>query len=436
VGFQYQDQKADYTTDYLIHAQAPLYIKCLISEEACSGDSSGGYNSKEFYAEALIPIAKNLPGVELLNLDIGVRHSNYSLFGATTKSQAKLEYKPVKTVLLRSTFAQVFRAPTLIDLYAAPLNTSSTFADPCYGTNAASVAANPNVAKACDGAWQQNGAYAYNGTSQVTGLITSNPTLKPETGHVWTAGFVVQAPFVENLALTADYWNYDIKNIITQLDPNYSVTQCLATGADQFCSLIHRYTTGNNQGQMEVFGLPNVNLGELKTDGVDADLTYTVHSTPVGSFKFDLSGTFLNSYDSIALAGSAPLRIAGTYDRQFGNYAKYRSLGVVSWSYLDFEALFSTQFIDHLVVKHPATQAPGVHGGPNPDLQVPSIIYFNMTFGYTVKASNTKVMAGMQNIADKQPPVLYQNNVVNANTDVSTYDTIGRRFFLSFQQKF
>jgi iron complex outermembrane receptor protein len=42
----------------------------------------------------------------------------------------------------------------------------------------------------------------------------------------------------------------------------------------------------------------------------------------------------------------------------------------------------------------------------------------------------------MQNIADKQAPIMYQNNVTNANTDVYTYDTIGRRWLVSFLQKF
>ncbi|HEY3657521.1 MAG TPA: TonB-dependent receptor [Steroidobacteraceae bacterium] len=436
VGFQYQDQKADYNTDYLIHAAAPLYIKCLISQEACSGDSAGGYSSKELYAEALVPILKDLPGVNLLNLDVGVRYSDYSLFGSTTKFQGKLEYKPVKDVLLRGTFAQVFRAPTLIDLYAAPLNTSATFSDPCYGSTPAAAAANPNLAKACNGAYQVVGGYSYPGTAQITGVITSNPNLKPETGHVWTTGFVVQVPFVPNLSVTADYWNYDIKNIITQLDPNYSIQQCLTSGAAQFCDLVHRYLTGNNQGQIEVFALPNVNLGELKTNGVDADINYKLSNTPVGSFKFDLSGTFINKYESISLPGSAPLEIAGTYDRQFGNYAKFRGLGQVQWSMLGFEGLFSVQYINHMVIKTPATQNEAIFGQPNPDLEIPSIIYFNMTLGYNVAATKTKVQLGMQNIGDKQPPIMYQNNVTNANTDVSTYDTLGRRWFVSFLQKF
>ena len=37
-GFQYQGQEADFSSDYIVHAEAPLYIKCLISEEACTGE--------------------------------------------------------------------------------------------------------------------------------------------------------------------------------------------------------------------------------------------------------------------------------------------------------------------------------------------------------------------------------------------------------------
>jgi outer membrane receptor protein involved in Fe transport len=407
----------------------------LISNEACTGDSAGSYNSKEFYAETLVPILKDLPGAQMLNVDLGVRHSNYSLFGGSTKGQAKLEWKPVSDLLIRGTFAQVYRVPTLVDLYAAPLNNSATFADPCYGTNAASVAANPNVAKACDGAWQL-GTFAYNGTSQVTGLIESNPNLRPETGHVWTTGFVLQIPGVENLSFTLDYWNYYIKDVITQLDPNYSSNQCLATGADQFCSLIHRYTSGNNQGEIEIFQQPVVNLGVLETDGIDYNINYKLRNTPIGNFQFDLSATHINKYDSTPIPGGPTTHVAGTFDRQFGNYAKLRALGTVNWSYSDFEAMLQVQYIDSLVIHNPATQSAAVFGQPNPDLRIPSIIYLNATVGYTVKQTRTKVLAGMQNIADKQPPIFYQNNVTNANTDVSTYDLLGRRFFIALQQKF
>jgi outer membrane receptor protein involved in Fe transport len=72
---------------------------------------------------------------------------------------------------------------------------------------------------------------------------------------------------------------------------------------------------------------------------------------------------------------------------------------------------------------------------PFPPLQIGSVIYWDLSAGYNF-VTKTKVMVTVQNIADKQPPIFYQNNVTNANTDVYTYDTIGRRWLVSFLQKF
>jgi hypothetical protein len=42
----------------------------------------------------------------------------------------------------------------------------------------------------------------------------------------------------------------------------------------------------------------------------------------------------------------------------------------------------------------------------------------------------------VDNFTDKQPPFLYQNNVLNANTDPSTFDTIGRYYWARYTVKF
>ena len=35
----------------------------------------------------------------------------------------------------------------------------------------------------------------------------------------------------------------------------------------------------------------------------------------------------------------------------------------------------------------------------------------------------------MDNAFDKQPPILFQNNTLNGNTDERTFDTVGRYFW-------
>jgi outer membrane receptor protein involved in Fe transport len=66
---------------------------------------------------------------------------------------------------------------------------------------------------------------------------------------------------------------------------------------------------------------------------------------------------------------------------------------------------------------------------------VGSRTYLDLYFGYKVSDA-LKVSLTGTNITDKQPPILFQNNVTNANTDVNTYDTLGRRYAVSATYKF
>ena len=59
-----------------------------------------------------------------------------------------------------------------------------------------------------------------------------------------------------------------------------------------------------------------------------------------------------------------------------------------------------------------------------------------MNFGYNIEPINTLVQVGIDNLTDKQPPIFYQQNVLNANTDVSTYDPIGRFYWGRVTVKF
>jgi outer membrane receptor protein involved in Fe transport len=431
VGFAYHGLANQFVESALATSSPPLYLTCLVSNEQCTSPTTGSYFSREEYLEVFAPLLKDLPGVKALDLDAGVRHSQYSIFGSTTKAEFKVEYRPYQDLLVRGTFAQVFRAPTIEDLYAPPANTSVTFVDPCNGLTAAKVAANPNLALACQGVPRDGTFVEPNG--QITGLQDGNPDLKPEQGHVWTAGFVFDPSFVKGLSVNATYWNYKLDDVITTLDANYSIGQCVTTG--KYCNLVTRYTTGASAGDIEVFQEPTSNLASLTTDGVDFGINYTLKQTFLGSFGFQLNVTDTMSYLYTAAAGAAPIQVDGTYNRQFGNFARYRGLAAVTWAGWNFESLITAQYIHHLLLDDPAASGVTATGAPYPPLYVGSTMYWNASVGYNFP-TKTKLLLSMQNIFDKQPPILYQNNVTNANTDVNTYDTLGRRFLISLSQKF
>ncbi len=434
VGATYSGLEGKFEADSSAVASPPLYLTCGVSNEACTGNTQGKYNSREIYLELFVPILKDLPGVKSLNIDAGVRHSAYSIdsLGSATKAQFKLEYKPIGDLLFRGTFSQVFRVPTINDLFSSPVNTSVTFNDPCVGLTPGDLTQNPNLALACqfvvpDGTFSQpNG--------QITGLNKSNLNLKPETGNVKTIGLVYDPSFAPNLSIDIDYWKYEIKNLITLLDSNYSIKQCVATGSPTFCSLITRIASGAQQGQILVFENPTFNLGTLKTDGLDFGVHYALKNTRIGSFQFGVDVTKINSYLNTPSPDAAPQEVVGTYDRQFGNYARYRALGSVGWAWQGFDGLLTARYIHKLVLKNPAASGVDANGNPYPDLPIPSFTYLDLTLGYSF-ATKTKVQAGVRNLTDKQAPILYQNNVTNANTDVNTYDTLGRQWWVGFSQK-
>jgi outer membrane receptor protein involved in Fe transport len=452
VGAEYNKREGVYRVDSIVQAAPPLYLTCGISNEACTGNSVGEYDSKQIYLELYAPLLKDLPAVHLLSADLGVRFSDYSLFGNATKADFKLEYRPIRDLLIRGTYSQVFRVPTITDIAASPANTSVTFNDPCTGLTSTQLAANSNLAKACEGVIPDSGFAEPNG--QITGLITSNPNLKPERGNVLTYGVVFEPSQIQGLSLNVDIWRYKISDLITTLDPNYAIGQCIATGADEFCDLVTRYTSGAASGQILVFLSPTFNLGELKTNGVDFGVKYTLPNTPIGSFRFSLDVTRTGSYENVPAPGAAAQEVAGTYDRQFGNYAKLRAMGSIGWSMGDFDALLTARYIDKVALHSPAVCGKvgyscfsaatdpeyAAANDPNdfpdwPDLKIPSFTYLDLTLGYNLP-TKTRVQAGVRNLTDKQPPILYQNNVTNGNTDVQTYDAIGRRWWVSFSQKF
>ncbi len=199
VGAEFRENEGIFDTDFLTESTAAsLYKDCQLANEACGGDSRAKYDVRELYAEVLVPILKDAPFATALNLTVGGRYSKYSTFGSTTNGTYKLEWRPLDDLLVRGTFADIFRAPSIVDLSQAPTSDAATFSDPCVGLTQPQVTANPNLALACvnvprDGSFTQ-------ANSQVDALLLGSNiagfTLKPESGDVITFGFVYEPNWI------------------------------------------------------------------------------------------------------------------------------------------------------------------------------------------------------------------------------------------------
>ncbi len=180
-GASYEEYAFDFDTDSLTETLPPDNLNCGLAQETCSSDSRGGYDVTSIYFEGLVPILKDLPGAQALNLIVGGRYSDYNLFGDSTDFSVKLEYRPVQDLLIRGSWSEAFRVPQIGDLFGGKFANAPTFNDPCVGITAADLAANPNLTAACvnvvaDGEFTQP-------NSQVTGRYGGNErcNLKPAT---------------------------------------------------------------------------------------------------------------------------------------------------------------------------------------------------------------------------------------------------------------
>jgi outer membrane receptor protein involved in Fe transport len=152
-------------------------------------------------------------------------------------------------------------------------------------------------------------------------------------------------------------------------------------------------------------------------------------------------GTYINEFDNTPVPGdSSVARIsnAGVYTAQFGNFPRVRALGTIDWSMGAFEAGWRMRFIGNTRVgSADLSQGLSVDGGiPGTERNYGAMTYHNFNFGYTAEAINTQFQIGIDNAFDKKPPIYFQNNVTNANTDVRTFDTIGRYYWARATVKF
>ncbi|AFC87019.1 TonB-dependent receptor plug domain-containing protein [Frateuria aurantia] len=408
---------------------------CSVLQEACGSPGRGSFNVKELYVESLIPLLSEIPGAYALNLDIGVRSSQYSTTGTTTNKKIALEWRPIPDLLARGTISQVFRAPNLDELYDGQTIAGPNLNDPCVGLSASQVAAHPKACAGVPAGWSGNpniqvGAF-YSGSKAVGG------DLKPEHGKSIDLGLVYDPSWLPGMSASVDFWHIYLSNLLTAITAQTVANSCFSNESSPYCSYIHRYDASSKQaGNIYYINTPVVNLGNLDTSGIDYAMNYRIPHFNLGGFNpgnftASLNATYTASYKNDAtpgMAGSGTVNYAGTYTQQFGNIARWRSSLTLNWTRGNWSAQWQSRYINHAT----NLDADSVTGASAP---LASILYNSIQLGYEVKPIHTRFDIGIDNLSNKIPPLVYQNSA-DYNVDTSTYDTLGRYFWARATMKF
>ena len=312
--------------------------------------TSGSYNVREGYMEVNAPLLADVPFVNLLELEGAVRFSDYSTSGSTTTFKAGANWKPIRDLRLRGTFAEGFRAPSIGELFGTQSRFDEVLNDPCssHPGNAAPrrFDNDTEIRAACiaagvpaDGSYQQANA-------QISVTVGGNENLAPETSKSWVLGGVYSPGWLPRFSIETNWYKIEVEGAIQTIPRATTVTNCLLTGDPATCSLVTR--VGGVLTEVEGF---LQNIAAIETKGIDVNLAYRGVETPMGRFGFTWNNTFLRNYD-VLIPGAAGIERLSREGTQVGSpamaFPKHKSVGIVDFDRGMFGATVIGRYVSKL----------------------------------------------------------------------------------------
>ncbi|MEA1649546.1 TonB-dependent receptor [Nitrospirillum sp. BR 11164] len=398
----------------------------------------GSYHVTEEYAEANIPLLKDLPLIHSLSIDMSDRMASYSSVGDINSWRAGGEYVPVSDLHFRGHYSVSVRAPHVNELYDPGTQTFPTgLVDPCSGITASgggTLGANCRSIPSILARINSQGSFTPTQAELqgVSGFNSGNPNLGAERSKNISAGAAYSPSFIPNLSLTADYFGIVVDNAVESVPRQFALDQCYRTGdghSGQFCGLITR----DQNGALQYINSNLQNVGQLVTSGIDITAAYNYDLDKLG-----LAGTagVHASYTMLFQGYTVPLPGAD-HDQFAGEIGASRHRATVdltySWENLNFDwtvryigpARFDDQFLKSY--DWPLTTGIGAK------------IYNDVQVSYALFDRTVELYAGAHNLLDVAPPPVYSGlpgDVTGTETAAGTYDVIGRFVYGGVRVKF
>jgi iron complex outermembrane recepter protein len=384
---------------------------------------------KEIYSEVSLPFVKDKPGVRMLEAGVAGRYSDYSTVGGLTTYTGRLEWMPIDSLRFRGTYSKASRAPSVFELFQAGDTNFPSVNDPCALrlANGRTQAVSAPTRAICQLQGLAAGTLPAQANSQIQTQLVGDTNLAEENTKSHTFGLVWQPQFITNFSATLDYFRIGVDGYVGRLGGGIigHVGSCFASGvttaaqyaADPFCSQLSRTSTGELTGTQ-----PLVNSSSLVTNGVDfaANYAFDLPGT-AGRVSARLNAQHLNSFK---FDGA---EFASLTSGDFGTLPKERANLRLVYDRGPLQTSLNWQYIGHVDEGAP---------GDDPEDLIPhgAVSYFDAYARYEFRET-FEVAVGVTNLLDEQPPIII-TGFTNTNTDNTTYDGIGRRYFVSTRIKF
>ncbi len=349
------------------------------------------------YGEALVPILSNL------EVDVALRYDKYNDFGDTTNPKVGVAYRPVPSLLLRGTYGEGFRAPTMDDLHNPRFNTIFFARDT---TNCIAIGdSNGNgIPDVDEDPGDFPAGHPCSDNTDYLGLEGGNPDLGPEESESWTAGFIWSP--TADLTLGFDYYSIKLENETAAL-PIQFILDGEAAGDPFFSSSVQR----DAMNQITLIDGTLRNVAVRQTEGVDFEMSYGFGFGKLGDFRFAASFSHVLNYEG-------KLQLTDPFTRILGlNQAETRGLSGLGWQRGNFSGQLNWHYI--------STVTDG-----------DSVVFsawstFDLQFGWDTPWNGT-ITAGARNITNEDPSLDLEN--FGPFHDETFYDVYGRVPYIRYEQ--
>ena len=413
----------------------------LLSGEVGGGENvaatlnQGDFDIFEVFGEVRIPLLRGLPAIEDLAIEAAVRFSDYSTIGSVTTWKGSIDWQVNEWARVRSGISRAIRAPNLNELFAQrTLGFDGGSFDPCWAiSNPTSAERDLCLQQGVPQALVDNLPQPEPGFFSLRG---GNPNLDEEEADTFTLGLVLMA--TETLSIAVDYFDIEIEDAISPVAGQVIVDSCFASLDINTteCQAITRLTNG----QIDFVEASLLNVATRKARGVDVTADWAVDelprflALPGNDASLDLSLVATKQFDeSTQVVATQPvIECAGFYG------ANCSSDGVRitpdlswllrgSWRSGPVDVNAQLNYIGELEL-HPDST-------PLVIQSVSGRAYLDLNGGFRVN-DNLRFFVSIQNALDKDPPVIGLEAGGDSNTNVETFDPLGRRYVLGASVEF
>jgi iron complex outermembrane receptor protein len=414
LGYEHRFQFGSFTPDPVIQAGLGADIPAQAA--------AGSFHVDEVYGELRLPVLKDQPFFRSLELNGAARYSKYSLSGGKTTFTGGALWKPISDLLLRGSYAQSFRAPTIGELFGARSRFDQPLSDPCTTAPGGLFSTNASVKANCvANGVPANGSYSEPQGGQLPVLTGGNPNLRPETARTLLFGSVYSPSWARNGFLSAaslegNYYDIQVNGAISAIPADTLLSRCAFGGDPLSCAAVQRTPAGFISAINGVL----LNTGGISTRGVDATLTLRTRKTGAGVFGLTILGNYLIRYAETVPAtdGVTVTNYTGTERGSPDQaYPHVKGTGILDWSLGPVNVSYTGRYI-----------------GPVTESQNGNVLrarfYSDLALSLRPRLLDNRVAitAGVINLLNTSPPPCISCSL--NNYDPTTYDVPGQFGYL------